>query len=201
MKGYRKSETAELIECARKAESEGKSLTKVFSDFALKTGRAKGSVRNYYYRLLKEADKNANDYPALKSLKASGNVNFTKSEEDELLCLIERGIGEGKSVRRTVYEMSGGDEKLALRFQNKYRSILRKKRAASYEKEDAYKELAEKINALVGRIGKSLREENQRLKAEIKKLTVENESLKEVGSKSNLKQYFCSAPMGEKNKA
>jgi len=48
MKGYDKEQTNDLLEQVIAAEKSGKSLSAVFAEFAAKTGRAKGSVRNYF---------------------------------------------------------------------------------------------------------------------------------------------------------
>ena len=56
MKGFSSDEIKRLIYLADKNKREGKSLSEVFSRFAAESGRAKGSVRNFYYNLLSGAE-------------------------------------------------------------------------------------------------------------------------------------------------
>ena len=181
---------------ADEAIKNGASLTGVFEAFAMKTGRAKGSVRNYYYQLIDRAKTQTElkeEFPVLNGLSVSKNVNFTKDEEKRLIDGVEKGVKTGKSVRKTISELAGGDEKLALRFQNKYRNIkCRNNKKVFNDKSAAYSEIADKINGLVDRIGRSLRNENERLKRKVEMLTEENAMLKKHLTKSLVKEYFTS---------
>ena len=57
MRGFSERERELLAQMARRSKAEGYSLTKVFDEYAVKTKRASGSVRNFYYSLLKENGK------------------------------------------------------------------------------------------------------------------------------------------------
>ena len=204
MKGYTVKETARLLTMAQDAEVSGKSLTAVFKAFAAETGRAKVSVRNYYYQLIKNsanAPELKEKFPALEKMRVSKNIGFTEKEEKDLIEWVEDGIRQGKSVRRTISELAGGDQKLALRYQNKYRNIKKSKDKTLFENKDyAYKELSDKINALFDRIGRNLKSENEKLKEKVKELTEENKRLKRRATKSVISEYFLTRESDIDNK-
>ncbi len=192
MKGYTDKEIKSLLSAVNAANEKGESLSGAFAAFAKKTGRARGSVRNYYYKLMKDAAENeylAEKYGALPCLKVNRNVAFSREEEKRLYEKVTEGVKKGKSVRKTVYALAGGDEKLALRYQNKYRN-MKKLRDEITDSDDIYASLTEKINGLVERIGLSLRRENEKLKKRIFELKTENEALKRGDNRSAVKEFF-----------
>ena len=192
MKGYSEKEIESLLISAYDAARVGKSLTRVFKEFAEKTGRAKGSVRNYYYKFIKEVggdEKLMKRYPLAKDMAVGKNVAFTKEEEEDVYRRITEQVKTGKSVRKSVYYLAGGDEKLALRYQNKYRN-MKKIRSSDFEDDGTYKLLSEKINLLVERIGKSLRSENERLKKTVDILREENKRLRSVSDSGAIMDFF-----------
>ena len=87
---------------------------------------------------------------------------------------------KGMSERKAIRNISGGDEKLMLRMQNKYRNLLKKqpervRRAAAEagipeEKTFLQRRLEREIDALYERLAVELKEENARLRAELEKL-------------------------------
>ena len=87
---------------------------------------------------------------------------------------------KGLSVRRAIMNLSGGDERLMLRMQNKYRNLLKKQpeRVAKAAKEAGVPEdktflqrkLEREIDALYARLAIDLRRENAQLRAELEKL-------------------------------
>ena len=79
------------------------------------TGRKPNSIRNYYYLKLKEND----------DLGKTSFVPFQEEEVHELIKTMLREQAEGKSVRSIAMAMGEGDKKNMLRYQNKYRSMLR----------------------------------------------------------------------------
>lgn len=95
MKGFSEIETNLLIEEAQKTKKRGESLICCFKKIADKLNRAEGSVRNYYYTILKSANntelknkvENAN-------LKAEKIISFSKVEEEAMLYRILEKIGE-----------------------------------------------------------------------------------------------------------
>lgn len=111
-----------LFSMAEKAEKSGEKLTDVFKAFAKKTGRCAGSIRNLYYRELAGGRK--------CNLKVRKNVMFEETEETELFKTVLDLKKQTGSVRKAVFALAGGDKKLALRYQNKFSNMLKKKREA-----------------------------------------------------------------------
>lgn len=213
------SQKKNLFSSALDAKTRGENLDRVFEDFAVKTGRAKGSVRNFYYSTLKRAEVDETlrkKYLGNASLTANKIVGFSESESDDLLEKVLLGVTFGKSVRRVIAEISP-DGKTALRNQNKYRNLLRLERArvervmqkifAEYGKcanpfskracqNENLLTLKKEINSLFDKIGQKLKVENESLKEQIKLLKEENALLVKrlnESEKSPLKEYFTSS--------
>lgn len=121
MKGFLKNETKILTACVKKACDKGEPLCSAFKKCAEKTGRASGSVRNYYYRVLaKERD----DLP-----KVNSALKFTQKEEVELVRSVLKARLKFGSTRKAITYLAGGNQALALRYQNKFAVMLKKQRA------------------------------------------------------------------------
>lgn len=188
-------------------------LSSIFNSYAIKNNKAKGTVRNLYYALVKRSNQDAEfcvHYLGGKPISAKPIVEFDKQDEIELVKKVLLGRKEGRSVRSVIMEMAGGDGKLALRYQNKYRN------AVKYKKELIAKILLE-INCdsdiFIG--GKDQKETSvdltmQKIKREINglisktmyKISKENEVLKEKVSElekenTNLKKQVCSTNTGK----
>ena len=118
--GWTKEETDLLWKEIRTALEAGTPLRGVFDRTGQALGRKPNSVRNYYYMQMRE--KGGED---LK--RAAPFDTFSDEEIHDLLRNVLLGRGSGRSVRACVMEMSGGDRSRMLRYQNKYRAILRKK--------------------------------------------------------------------------
>lgn len=186
--GYTEEEAKSLVQYVCEGKSLGKNLSNIFADYARRTGRAKGSVRNYYYALLRSCkDDRVKAMLSGTGLKAEKIVQFTEEETDEMLKAILLQKSKGISVRKAVLNLSGGDDKLMLRYQNKYRNVLSKQperieklmRECGIGSEDRARSMIEdEINSLYDRLAQSLKEENKRLTAIVKKLTDENSLLK-----------------------
>jgi hypothetical protein len=186
--GYSKNEAESLIKyiCTQKAL--GRTLSSIFEDYASSSGRAKGSIRNYYYALLKSTDdKTVNELLCNTSLKAETAKPFTDEETDKILKAILLSKSKGISVRQAVLKLSNGDDKLMLRYQNKYRNTLTKqpekikqllKECNLDYSDEGQKKIEDKINSLYDELTKSLRTDNESLKKLVKKLTDENRLLK-----------------------
>ena len=164
-----------------KRRNAGKTLSYLFETYGRAHSRAKGSVRNYYYALLKKQDdERVKKMLAGKNLRAGAVKPFTEEETDEMLRLIFRERAKGHSVRRAIINAAGGDEKKMLRMQNKYRNLLKKQperleRAAREAgmpvgSEFLQRRLEQEIDALYERIAGDLRRENESLRAELEKL-------------------------------
>ena len=82
-----------------------------FEEVARQTHRKANSVRNYYYKNL-GAEK--------KSFTA-----FSQVEINQMLREVVLGTSRGESVRSICMRLAGDDKMKMLRFQNKYRAILR----------------------------------------------------------------------------
>ena len=186
--GYTKEEAESLVKYVCEGKGKGKTLTRIFEEYAKSSGRAKGSVRNYYYALLKSTD-NEDVKRILEGtqLKAEEVRPFTDEETDKILRAILKEKSKGISVRRAVLNLADGNDKLMLRYQNKYRNVLlrepqriqRLMEEAGYTLTDTGRQAIEdKINGLYDRLASGLKEENKKLSAIIKKLTDENSLLK-----------------------
>ena len=186
--GYTREEAESLVKYVCEGKGQGKTLTRIFEEYAKDSGRAKGSVRNYYYALLKStSNEEVRKILQGTDLKAEEVRPFTDEETDKILRAILKEKSKGVSVRRAVLNLAGGDDKLMLRYQNKYRNILLREpqriqklmEEAGYTLTDSGRqEIEEKINGLYDRLASGLKEENERLTAIIKKLTDENYLLK-----------------------
>ena len=186
--GYTKEEAQSLVKYVCEGRGQGKTLTRIFDEYAKNSGRARGSVRNYYYALLKSTDNaDVREILADTQLKAEDIRPFSDEETDKILKAILKEKSKGVSVRRAVLNLAGGDDKLMLRYQNKYRNVMTKqperiqrlmKEAGFTVTEDGRKAIEEKINSLYDDLNFSLKEENKRLTSVVKKLTDENYLLK-----------------------
>lgn len=205
MKGFKESELKKLISAVK--ENDNRGLTNIFKQYALVSGRAQGSVRNFYYKTLKECktnDKLREKLGVTKEMFPNFILEFNESESEELLQIILKGIAEGKSVRSVISSLANGNEKLALRYQNKYRNLLKNNRelvlnVASkitdkngntvnpYKTEretDEYIKLESEIDNLLKKLFKSLKEENESLLEKNSILKKENDKLREIFKKN-----------------
>ncbi len=186
--GYTEEEAKNLVDYVANGKREGKTLSGLFASYAKKTGRAKGSVRNYYYALLRSTgDDRVKNLLKDKDLKAEKILPFTEEETDRILKEILKQKSKGVSVRRAVLNLSHGDDKLMLRYQNKYRNVAMKQperieklmRECGLNGGDGMRRrIEEEINGLYDKLASSLKEENRRLTAMIKRLTDENALLR-----------------------
>ena len=207
--GYTEEEAKNLVEFIKKGKQKGKTLTYLFASYGLENGRAKGSVRNYYYALMKNEKQDERIVKLLDGTELTVEKirEFTSEETDEALRNILAEKSKGLSVRRAIFNLANGDDKLMLRLQNKYRNTLKKQpeRIAKIARELGLEEEAERfkkersnvkgnaalpdrdflrrrleneINALYDRLAQGLKIENERLRAENEKLKEENMRLK-----------------------
>lgn len=184
--GYTEEEAIGLIEYIYTGRNAGKTLSYLFETYGREHSRAKGSVRNYYYAFLKKQDDSrVKRILEGKNLSAGEIKPFTEEETEELLGKVLEGRRKGYSVRKSIIEASGGDEKLMLRMQNKYRNLLKKQperveKAAEKAGVSAnpflQKRLEREIDALYARIAEDLKKENERLRAELERLRESGET-------------------------
>lgn len=179
--GYTEEEATGLIEYIYTGKNAGKTLSYLFETYGKEHSRAKGSVRNYYYALLKKRDdERVGRILEGKDLYAGTIRPFTEEETDELLKKVLQEKSKGYSVRRAIMNVSQGDERLMLRMQNKYRNLLKKQpervqqaaREAGIPEEKSFlqRKLEREIDALYARIAVDLKKENERLREELEKL-------------------------------
>ena len=186
--GYTEEEAKTLVHFICAGRKSGRSLSGIFEDYAKQSGRAMGSVRNYYYALLRSTgDDRVRKLLRGTGLKAEKIEGFSEEETDSMLKAILTQKSKGISVRKAVLNLSGGDDKLMLRYQNKYRNVLAKqperlqklmRECGIDTAEDARKRLEQEINGLYDRLASSLKDENKRLTETIKKLMDENALLR-----------------------
>lgn len=194
--GYTEEEAKGLVEFIKEGKQKGKTLTYLFEAYGVQNGRAKGSVRNYYYALMKNERGDERIVRLLDGSELSVEKirGFTEEETDEVLRSILAEKSKGLSVRRAIFNLSGGDDKLMLRLQNKYRNTLKKeperiaglaqqlglenavqtgRKCKAVEKpvkvpdrDFLRRRLENEINALYDRLAQSLKVENERLREE-----------------------------------
>ena len=117
--GWQQEENDLLFGAVKEAAAEGKPLRDVFTKVGQQLGRKPNSIRNYYYARVKEE-------PALAPSKATFRA-FDQEELHSLLRDVLMAKGRGESVRACVIRRANGDRSAMLRYQNKYRSVLKNK--------------------------------------------------------------------------
>ena len=110
------------------AAHDGTPLREVFDAVALETGRKPNSVRNYYYTALR-CRIAGREEPALVRRERSSFTPFTETQIRQLLKDVLSRQAQGLSVRSCAMELGGGNRSQMLRFQNKYRSLLKNRRS------------------------------------------------------------------------
>lgn len=106
-----------MWETADEAQQQGLPLKQVFERIARETGRRPNSIRNYYYAQVRQ--RGGDHVPAARF------VPFASGEVEQLVEAVLRARAKGQSVRSCLQEMAAGDHSLMLRYQNKYRSVLK----------------------------------------------------------------------------
>lgn len=108
--GYTEEEATGLIEYIYTGKNAGKTLSYLFETYGAEHGRAKGSVRNYYYNFLKStSDERVNKILEGKNLEAGTIQPFSEAETDELLKAILAEKIKGISIRKAIMNVSEGD--------------------------------------------------------------------------------------------
>ena len=129
--GWSDSENKLLWETADEAQQQGLPLKAVFEQIARKTGRRPNSIRNYYYAQVRQHDGG--------EARPARFVPFTQQEVDWLMEQVLIARSAGQSVRSCLQKLSGGDHSLMLRYQNKYRAVIK-------SRPDYVQEMVEKLN-------------------------------------------------------
>ena len=115
--GWQEAETARLFSAVQEASAVGAPLRSVFESLSGDLGRKPNSIRNYYYACLRQQPDAESRTPAFQP--------FTPEETHELLRQVLMARGRGQSVRACVMALSQGSHSRMLRYQNKYRTILK----------------------------------------------------------------------------
>ena len=129
--GWSESENQLLWETADEAQQQGLPLKAVFEQIAQATGRRPNSIRNYYYAQVRNREDG--------HVHAARFVPFTQEEVDWLMEQVLTARAAGQSVRSCLQKLSGGDHSLMLRYQNKYRAVIK-------SRPDYVRALVEKLN-------------------------------------------------------
>ena len=93
-------------------------LRMAFEAVAKETGRKPNSVRNYYYAAIKEGQ------IAIQHDKAAF-MPFRQEEIEHLIETVLSAQANGQSVRSITLAMGNNERKAMLRYQNKYRSMVK----------------------------------------------------------------------------
>ena len=112
--GWTETEDAALLKAAAAARKDRLPLRTAFDAIARATHRRPNSVRNHYYTQLKPSEQAEPSF-----------LPFSEEETDRLLRTILLARANGQSVRACTLEMAHGDTRLMLRYQNKYRALLK----------------------------------------------------------------------------
>jgi hypothetical protein len=118
--GWKDEEKLLLWDEVKKAQKLGAPLKRVFETVAARTGRKPNSVRNYYYMKVKETGE-------IEQKPSS----FTPFGRDEIYMLLRELLASGargESIRGASLKLADGDKTLMLRYQNKYRSLVKNAR-------------------------------------------------------------------------
>ena len=203
-----------LLQQVSEATKKGETLSSVFKKIAEKYSMAQGSVRNIYYKTIKEGKGG--------SLSAKKVVPFDKDEETKLLkhALYERR--NYNSMREVFLNMAKGDKKLALRYQNKYCSMIKNNRSLVMreiltqkkvlgecfnpyvdKKNQAEKaKLKREINLIVKKITQKCAKENAELKVKLARyemLFAKSDYEVILHNEDSAKNFFISANAKENN--
>ena len=115
--GWTETEDTLLFDLAEHAQQMGRPLKLVFEEFAARTNRRPNSVRNYYYARIKAGDCARSHTPAF--------IPFTQEESEQLMETVLSAQANGESVRSCTLRLGGGQQRVMLRYQNKYRALVR----------------------------------------------------------------------------
>ena len=111
--GWNSDEEELLTRAVDRCRAAGEPLKTAFTEAAKETGRRPNSVRNHYYA---------------SSRSAGTSPTFLPFSEEESLSLLKTVLlarSAGESVRACTLRLAEGDTRRMLRYQNKYRALLK----------------------------------------------------------------------------
>ena len=111
--GWNSAEEELLSRAVDRCKASGEPLKTAFLQAAEQTGRRPNSVRNHYYA----SSKAAGAAPAF--------LPFSQEESLSLLKTVLLARSAGESVRACTLRIAEGDTRRMLRYQNKYRALLK----------------------------------------------------------------------------
>lgn len=124
------AEIKQLFSLVEQYKKQGKPIIDAFYEHAKNYGRQPLSVRNFYYSKVDEISSNTQIQNKLAiNIKLHEKNNYAKFDErqtQKLLEQIKKRTSEGLSIRKACLELANGNAKELLRFQNKYREIVKK---------------------------------------------------------------------------
>ena len=216
--GYKEKDVLGLINALKNHKG---TLSLAFKSYAKTCGKSVGTIRNLYYKLVKTSKSNkefCDKYLNGKPINSNQIVFFKGDEDKKMIKDVLLLKSEGYSVRRAIFNLTKGDEKLALRYQNKFRSvkkdnpklynsvieeIKREKPSVNLsliedklptEYDFKLKRLKEEINFLYDSLIKSVKKENQILRQKNRSLMLENARLLDKNiqktTKNTALEYF-----------
>lgn len=115
--GWNSAEEELLRRAVDRCRAAGEPLKTAFTEAAEQTGRRPNSVRNHYY----SSSKTGGTAPAF--------LPFSEEESLSLLKTVLLARSAGESVRSCTLRIAEGDTRRMLRYQNKYRALLRSRPA------------------------------------------------------------------------
>ena len=115
--GWDSREEELLQRAVERCRAAGEPLRTAFLQAAQETGRRPNSVRNHYY----SSSRTAETAPAF--------LPFSEEESLSLLKTVLSARAAGESVRSCTLRIAEGDTRRMLRYQNKYRALLKSRSA------------------------------------------------------------------------
>lgn len=141
--GWKERDIKQLIMEVHACQERGEALRLAFERVAERTGRKYNTVRNFYYTYKKEqggedldsADRTIYQDDRMEGASGQGSgdntirfIPFTEQEKWDLMVAMLEAQGQGRSVRGCAMELGKGNKTQMLRFQNKYRNMLKSDR-------------------------------------------------------------------------
>ena len=214
MKTQSKLKPNYVINLANQAKINNQTLTSVFKKVAIDKKMSTGSVRNFYYKTVKNYSTTPSLYKKInlpQRLIPAFIKEFSYQESLELLYHAIKGVSLNKSLRGVVYELAGGNDKLALRYQNKIRNLIKLNsplideasekvknelgyyvdiRSYKTHKNSEFKRLEKCIDQMLRKILAKNDTTNNEIRERAIKLELENKRLKRIVKKAMIDKGF-----------